>query len=65
MNKEKHDEQPTMANIESQDDAGYLTGQRSSNEKEKQIRTPNPRRTGRLRWARRKEEAESDSKEER
>jgi cell division GTPase FtsZ len=65
MTMKKRDKQTSLTRVESQDDAAYLTGQRSSSEMEKQIRTPSPRKTGRLRWAKRKEEADSDSEEER
>gem|GEM_PF-6282582 len=34
--------------LESQDDVAYLTGQRSSAEREKQIKTPAPRRSRRI-----------------
>lgn len=34
-------------NLESQDDIGYLTGRRTPAEEEKQIKTPQPRRSSR------------------
>ena len=61
MKARKRDKRSTGVFIESQDDAAYLTGQRSRTEEEKQIRTPNPRRTGQGRGGRSKENEEEQS----
>lgn len=64
MSAKKRGCRPVIAYIESQDDIAYLTGRREQNEQEKQIKTPIPRRSGRLWRGRRKEEGDSDSREE-
>ena len=61
MGAKKRERRPIEVRVESQDDIGYLTGERSEEEEEKQIRTPSPRRSCRQRWLRRKEEGGSDS----
>ena len=52
---------PAVMRIESQDDIAYLTGERKEEEEEKQIRTPIPRRLGRVRRRRNKEEGDQQS----
>lgn len=52
---------PTVARIESQDDIAYLTGKRKAEDEEKQIKTPMPRRLGRVRRRRSKEEVDPQS----
>jgi hypothetical protein len=61
MSGNNRERRPIEIHVESQDDSAYLTGKRSKEEEEKQIRTPNPRRSCRQRWLRRKEEGDSDS----
>lgn len=61
MNVRRRGRRPNTIHIESQDDIGYLTGEREEDEKEKQVRTPGPRRSSLKRRGRRKEEDDSDS----
>ncbi len=44
--------------VESQDDVGYLTGRHSSQDDEKQIKTPEPRKSGERSNKRRTSESE-------
>ena len=59
--KKKDQRKKTRLGLESQDDIGYLTGQRSPAEEDKQVRTPNPRRSTRtVRQVRQGEEGGQD-----
>lgn len=58
----KKERRKTRLRLESQDDVGYLTGRRAPSEEEKQVRTPNPRRSSRVaKKAVKDEEGEKDS----
>ncbi len=57
----KDQRRKTRLSVESQDDVGYLTGRRTPAEEEKQVRTPNPRRSSRAaKQVRKDEEGEKD-----
>ncbi|MBI2953300.1 MAG: hypothetical protein HYY30_03235 [Chloroflexi bacterium] len=60
--KKKDQRRKTRLGLESQDDVGYLTGRRTPTEEEKQIKTPNPRRSTRAtKQTRKTEEGGKDS----
>ncbi len=46
MNRSNIRRSKSVTRIESQDDIGFLTGRRSQQEEDKQIKTPAPRKQG-------------------
>ncbi|MCL5960989.1 MAG: hypothetical protein M1358_17085 [Chloroflexi bacterium] len=58
MAKKKEPKEGERPSLESQDDMAYLTGERSREDEEKQIKTPAPRRSSKSAKSRRRKDEE-------